>query len=178
MKSKAIRLVNDHAPDPKTSEDFRILANQIVQFENQSASKTKFFQRTSELLLDFSGCDVIEIWLKKEHTKSDFTVIKCTKHSFQYQNIPYNSPKKSKMTGDESDIEQLCKDIIHRSFDPSSPFFTPKGSFWALDAGNPLVIKSKDNNKLLFLFVFGNQNQSEKNTDSLLFCLLGQVPNI
>ena len=160
MNSKTIHLVNDHAHGTKTSEDFRILANQIVQFENQSASKAEFFQRVSELLLDFSGCDVIEIWLREERTQSDFTVIKCTKHSFQCKNIPYNSPKKPKMTGDESDVEQLCRDMVNKSFDPSLPFFTPKGSFWTGDVGNSLVIQSTDNNKLLYNLRTGNHYRS------------------
>jgi len=160
MKSKTIHLVNDHAPGTKTSEDFRILASKIVQFENQSASKAEFFQSVSELLLAFSGCDVIEIWLREERTKSDLAVIKCTKHSFQCKNIPYKSHQKPKMTGDESDVEQLCIDMIHRSFDPSLPFFTPKGSFWAEDARSPLVIQSTDNNKLLYNLRTGNYYRS------------------
>jgi len=145
MKSKTIHLVNDHAPGTKTSEDFRILTNQIVQFDSQISSRVEFFKHVSDLLINFSGCDVIEIWLKGHSKQSDFSVLKYNKRSHKWINIPSNCKKSDKILKYESNLEQLCRDIIQGSFDPSLPYFTPKGSFYIGDAGNSTAFHSADN---------------------------------
>ena len=145
MKDNRSHLVKKNTNGIKTFEDFRILINQIVQFDSQISSRVEFLKHVSYLLINFSGCDVIEIWLKGHSNQSDFSVLKCTKRSHKWINIPSNYKKSDKKLKYESNLNQLCRDIIQGSFDPSLQYFTPKGSFYIGDAGNSTAFHSADN---------------------------------
>jgi len=52
----------------KPMETFRTLARQILQHANRGMLRTEFQRAVSKMLLDFSGCDAVELWVK-EHEK-------------------------------------------------------------------------------------------------------------
>ena len=55
-------------PSSKPMEAFRTLARQILQHANRGMLRTEFQRAVSKMILDFSGCDAVELWVK-EHEK-------------------------------------------------------------------------------------------------------------
>jgi two-component system NtrC family sensor kinase len=55
-------------PSSKPMEAFRTLARQILQYANRGILRAEFQRAVSKMILDFSGCDAVELWVK-EHEK-------------------------------------------------------------------------------------------------------------
>jgi signal transduction histidine kinase len=60
--------VSKNISSPKAAEEVRDLSHRILQFASRGVLRTKFQQEVSKMILDFSGCDAVELWVK-EHRK-------------------------------------------------------------------------------------------------------------
>lgn len=52
----------------KSAKDFQTLSHQILQYANRGILRISFQQEVSKMIMDFSGCDGIELWVK-DHDK-------------------------------------------------------------------------------------------------------------
>ena len=157
-KSKRI---DTKPPDRNTVEDFRTLSHQIVLHAQHGLLRIDFLHETSKILLEFSGCDSIEMWLKERGKYYRTEVTHSQKRPFQFGIMPTKKSKDGKLILDlriDSSLEQLCRDIVLGQFDPALPFFTKNGSYWTGDAENSFVFQSIKNRKELDskFFVKGN----------------------
>jgi len=151
MKKKAINQINTQASNGNTFEDFRILSHQIMNLAMRGLLRIDFLNEASKILMEFSRCDSVHMWLKErgKYYCTEFTRTK--KRPFHFEIIPT-------MENDEGRIipklrknaypDKLCRDIILRQFDPSLPFFTNNGSFWTGDAEDSFTFLSKQNKKM------------------------------
>jgi hypothetical protein len=90
------------------------------------------------MILDFSGCDAVELWLK-EHGK----YFRC--ETLRQSNLsPFAPIKPCKQdddgritSGPEDDpvLIHLCRDVISGGNDSLRPFLTAHGSFWTGNSG-------------------------------------------
>ncbi len=102
------------------------------------------------MILDFSGCDSVELRLKEGDSYSHCEAKRRAKQSFLYEHIP-RAQKDDGMSGSgsrkDSALERLCDDILNRRFDSPLPFLTKNGSFWTGNTRIPLNFGTKANGK-------------------------------
>jgi len=151
MKKKTTNKIDIHTPNRNTVEDFRILSHQIMHLALRGLLRIDFLNEASKILMEFSRCDSVQMWLKERGKYYCSEVTRSKKRPFHFEIIPTMEndegriiPKLRKNTY----LEKLCRDIILRQFDPSLPFFTKNGSFWTGDAENSLASLSKQNKKM------------------------------
>jgi two-component system NtrC family sensor kinase len=105
-----------------------------------------FLREVSKMLLDFSGCDTVELRVMERNKYYRCETTHSPKRPFRSEIKPCVKNEDGELipgSQDDSDLEQLCKDVFRGRFDPSLPFFTRRGSFWTEDAGKPFVFRKK-----------------------------------
>jgi hypothetical protein len=134
--SRSKRVSKNISP-PKGKEDFRDLAYRILQYASRGVLRTQFQQEVTKMIMDFSGCDATELWVK-EHNK----YFRCKMGRSPDQSFPFEittlwqNETGGMISGanDDSGLISLCGNIVRGHIDPTRPFFTTKGSFWTNDA--------------------------------------------
>jgi two-component system NtrC family sensor kinase len=94
------------------------------------------------MLIDFSGCDVVELRIKRHDKYYLCQARRGIKQSFRFEPLPCSQTENGRMipcSQDDSAMETLCRDIILDHIDHSLPFFTKNGGFWTGDAGNTRI---------------------------------------
>jgi two-component system, NtrC family, sensor kinase len=99
----------------KPMEAFRTLARQILQYANRGMLRAEFQRAVSKMILDFSGCDAVELWVR-EHEK----YFRCQTESLADQPSSLDISPVSEdgqgcvMPGPEDDphLFALCRDLL------------------------------------------------------------------
>ncbi|NQV02059.1 MAG: GHKL domain-containing protein [Bacteroidia bacterium] len=125
------------------------LSNQVLNLAGIHKRRIDYIKEVSKLLLSFSKCDSIEIWIKKDDNLQFIEVAQINKDSFRFDVKPflYEDGNSSPSIGNnKTALVRLSKEIFLGNNDPVSPFFTKNGSFWSGLANMPinLSIKSED----------------------------------
>ncbi len=134
MSDKRSKLVDSSKTGHKKSQDFSALSRKILKLANRGAPRIQFLRELSRMLIQFSGCDAVELritdgklnyrWEARDDGKSSFEILPSTT-SEDGNIIPCFSSN--------SGAEKLCRIIVSGKPDPSLPFFTKNGSFWTPD---------------------------------------------
>jgi len=133
MRKGSSKRKSIHTPNRRLSEDFRPLSHQILHYANRGLPRIEFMREVSKMLIDFSGCDAVELRLKRRDKYYLCEASGGTEQSFQVKDFPCTQAEGGRIipcSDDDSGVETLCRDIILGRFDPSLPFFTKNGSFW------------------------------------------------
>ena len=134
--------INPHSVR-KPIEDFRTLSIRILHYANLGVSRIAFLRQSSKILLEFSGCDGIEIRVKDQELFYCCEAKRDPKKSFRFEVI---NPLMAETGmgcicfGANTVLDKLCGNVMHARFDPESHFFTRNGTFWTSDADNPLFL--------------------------------------
>ena len=135
---------------PKRREDFRDLSHRILQYASRGVLRTQFQQEVSKMIMDFSGCDAAELWVR-EHSK--YFRCRMERHpdqpySFEITTLVQNDTGEM-ISGpkDDPDLISLCGDIFRGRVDSPRPFFTRKGNFWIRDAKGRATRRSEAGRK-------------------------------
>jgi two-component system NtrC family sensor kinase len=153
MRKKTTKQIDTQTPDRSTFEDFQILSHQIMHLALRGLLRIDFLYEASRILMEFSGCDSVLMWIKErgKYYCGEVTRSKKRPFHFKFKIISTTEsdggriiPKLRK----NSSLEKLYKDIILRQFDPSLPFFTKAGSFWTGDVKSSLAFLSKQNKNM------------------------------
>jgi signal transduction histidine kinase len=108
----------------------------------------EFLREVSKTLVDFSGCDAVELLLKEGDNYFRCEARRRAKQFFRFEIIPSarNDGVRS-VSGSQKDsgLGWICNYIIHGRFDSSLPLFTKNGSFWISNAKDPLDFRLKAN---------------------------------
>lgn len=142
MKNKKSKQVDTHSSDRKLVEDFRTLSHQILHYANQGLPRIDFAREVSKTLIDFSGCDALELRLKRSDKYYLCQNKRGEKQSFRFEPRPCSQTEDGRMipcSQDDSAMETLCRVIILGHIDHSLPFFTKNGGFWTGDAGKTRI---------------------------------------
>jgi signal transduction histidine kinase len=102
------------------------------------------------MILDFSGCDSVELRLKEGDSYSQCEAKRRVKQSFLYEHITRAQKHDGvSISGSQKDsaLERLCDDILNGRFDSPRPFLTKNGSFWTGNTRIPLNFGPKANGK-------------------------------
>jgi two-component system NtrC family sensor kinase len=150
MKKKTTNQINIQTPDRNAFKDFQILSHQIMRLALYGFLRIDFLNKAAKILMEFSGCDSVQMWLKERGKYYCSEVTRSKKRPFHLEIIPIMESDEGRIIpklGKNLYLEQLCRDIILRQFDPSLPFFTKNGSFWTGDAENSSALLSKQKRK-------------------------------
>ena len=134
----------------KLVEEFQALSNRILQIANPGALRPHFQREVSRMILDFSGADEVELWLKdhgkyfrsvvKRHPKKPFLFgIRSSAQNENGEIIP--GPD------DDPDLICLCNNIVRGQVEPS-PMLTENGSFLTANSKKPFSLRLKPFRKL------------------------------
>ena len=132
----------------KVVKDFRALLHRILHYSNRGGPVIDFLREVSKMVMEFSGCDAVELRLKEGYNYSLCEVRRGAKEFFRFEIIPWNQDDDGgSISGSQKDsgLELLCNCITHGHFDCSLPFFTKNGSFWTGNTENPLHFRAKAN---------------------------------
>lgn len=147
----------------KRVEAFQALSNQILQVANQGPLRLHFQQKVSQMILDFSGADEVELWLK-DHGKYFRSIIKkCSPSSFFYRIIPSVQTERGEIfpgQDDDSDLICLCNHLLRSQVGHSSKL-TKNGSFLIVNSKKPFSLRLKSFHKWhIWKFVLGGSHTS------------------
>lgn len=120
----------------KRPAEFRSVASEIMALADSGIPPAEFLKAVSELLILFSGCDLIKMVLIKRgrRYRCELSGSKDKAFRFEESHISSFREDESVWTSDKNGaLEQLCDDIIGRRFDLSLPWFTENGSLWSGD---------------------------------------------
>lgn len=128
MKDSSSRDVHSSQAD-----DYAVLSQRILRYANRGAPRIEFLTGISTVLLEFLQCDGVELRLRdpdlyyrwefsaRPEQSSQFTILADRPNELV-------NPPKFKVRATSS--ERLCREVMRGHFDPESPFFTKRGSFW------------------------------------------------
>jgi signal transduction histidine kinase len=125
-------------PVPQVSDDLeniRNLSNQIMHLALSGLLRIDFLNEASKILMQFSECDSVLMWLKERGKFYRSELQRSPKNSFDFEIMPSIKDKKDKIVPqlrDNSWLERLCRDI-----------FIGKYSFWMGDAEEEKTISDK-----------------------------------
>ena len=133
MKTYRSTQINKRASFRKLGKGFRALSYQILHFANQGPPIPHLQQEVSKMIIEFSGCDAVELWLK-DHDK----YFRCRAHRqpegpVSSEIMPCAQNENGEILPDSKDDPNfffLCRDIILGHTDLPQPGFTSRGSLW------------------------------------------------
>lgn len=135
----------------KLPDDFQNLSHQILLFANSGVLRIDFIQEVVKMLIDFSGCDAIELWIKKENNHNHIEIASIFNTSFRFETRPFLHNESSKIfqkNNYDSKLEILCGEIFLGHYDHTLPFITENGSFWTNNADKPFHFSIVSGEKL------------------------------
>ncbi|MGB7061753.1 MAG: ATP-binding protein [Candidatus Zixiibacteriota bacterium] len=137
MSNKSSKRTLARAVASKLAEDFRALSHKILHYANRGLPRTDFAREVSKMLIDFSGCDVIELRLKRQERYFLCQTARDGEPHFTCEQRPCTKAQDGRMipcSDEDSAMENLCRDIILGQVDHSLPFFTKNAGFWTGEA--------------------------------------------
>ena len=128
----------------KSTEDFKSFSQEILSYVNRDVSRIDFLHDVLKKLLSFSGCEAVEIMIKKPDKYIRCKIIQQVESSFQYSAVNFinNEREAEHKFQKQSLLEKLQMDIIERRFDHSLPNFNINGSFWTGDVEKDINLKN------------------------------------
>jgi len=133
---------------PIRAEDTAGLSRAISDCANRGLPRIHFMREVSRLLLDFCGCDAIEMRLHDGDLHYRWEATRRPTQSVRFEKVRWSVADDGTVipaAPESSDLERLCSDVARRRFDAAHPFFTSNGSFWTGDTWKPLVPSARAN---------------------------------
>jgi two-component system NtrC family sensor kinase len=146
MRKKVSKRTDIRDSDHKPAKDFRALSNQILLYANRGLPRIDFMREVSKMLLDFSGCDAVELRLNRRDKCYRSEITRQSKTPFYFGIMPCTRDENGRIipcSQDHSGFERICRDIVLKNSDPSLPFFTKNGSFFTNNVKDFLTWWSK-----------------------------------
>jgi two-component system NtrC family sensor kinase len=123
-------------------DDFLILTHRIMPLAFQGLLRVDFLREASQILLEFSGCDSVEMWLKERGKFYRSEVMHSAKSGFHFEIIPTERDESGNVIPvmkSNSEIERICSDIFLGKIDPALATFTNDRIFWTGNVENHLA---------------------------------------
>lgn len=136
----------ERTTDLRSPEEFQLLSQRILHYANRGEPRIDFLRGICKLLLEFSGCAAVELWLKEGDEYYRCLSKLKPQISFEHKSIPSKVDENGKtipIPQEDSDLERLRADIMRGQPDRTLPNLTKRGSFWVGDANKPLCLKSQ-----------------------------------
>ncbi len=151
MRISRSNRISQNASRRKVVEDLQALSHRILQCANQGVLRMNFQQEVSKLIMDFSGCDAVELWLKEHGKYFRCEAKRHPKQSFSFEIKSYMQNESGEIIpspDDGPDLIYLCSEMIRGCVDPSQPVFTRNGKVWTGNTKTRLPPRLKLDRKL------------------------------
>ncbi|MGB2696442.1 MAG: ATP-binding protein [Candidatus Zixiibacteriota bacterium] len=136
-------------------EDFRALSHKILDYANRGMPRIDFAREVCKILSDFSGCDSVELRLKRHDKYYLCEMSRGAEQYFRVEHLPCTKAEDGMMipcSPNDSGIESLCRAVILGQHEPTLPSFTKGKSLWIGDTRNLQGFRLQDDFKSLALF--------------------------
>ncbi len=122
---------------PIRPEDSARLSRTILHCASRGLARAEFLDEISKALMDFSGCDAVELRLNHGNLHYRWKSARRPELVAHFEPVRWMQAADGKVIpalAEESDLECLCREVACQRFDATLPFFTTNGSFWIEDA--------------------------------------------
>jgi signal transduction histidine kinase len=124
-------------------EDFRTLAHRIFNYANSGVLRDEFMRESSKILLDFSGCDSIELWVMEHNKYYRCKIEKGNEKLSQFGAMPIlkgQTDRRMVPALTSFNIDHLSHNIITAQPYVPSSYFTKYGAFWTGETKGPIQL--------------------------------------
>lgn len=121
----------------KLVRDYQTLSHRILELANRGVLRVDFMHEVSRILLEFSGCDMVELRMKAHGKYYRSCLLRNSSKASIFEIMDCARSKEGRIVGcfrDGSCEEILCRDIFLENRYHSVPFFSKGGSYWTGDA--------------------------------------------
>ncbi len=128
--------MNRDITERKRAEEERETTVAFLRLVNQSQNTRDLIQRATTFFQQSSACEAVGIRLQEGNDYPYFEYRGFSKEFVQVENLlckPDESGLVPVDSAGEPILDCMCGNVIRGRFDPSKPFFTANGSFWAND---------------------------------------------
>jgi len=129
----ASKQVHGNSSLRKLAKEFQALSHQILQYANRGLLRPPLQQEVSKMIIDFSGCDAVELWLKDHDKYFRSRACRHPEGPVQSEIMPCAQNENGEILPDSKDdpnLFSLCRGMILGRTDLSQPGFTSRGSLW------------------------------------------------
>lgn len=126
--------------------DYNSLFREILRDASRGVPRTDFLRKVSKMLVEFSGCDAVEVRLLERGKLLCCETLSNAKQSARLDVVQGKRGESGEIVpcrDIDSDLERICEDIACGRSDPSSPSYTKSGSFRVDNTKNPLELSSE-----------------------------------
>ncbi|MGD8699600.1 MAG: ATP-binding protein [Gemmatimonadales bacterium] len=132
----------------KSLRGFIAVSRQIMHLASEGSPRVEFLREISRLLIQFSGCDAIELRLRGSVEYRTRAVAR-PEFSFVFEPLSVGGAGESEMPVAVKGTwgrRQIILDELPASLDPEAPCFTALGSYWTGDVAEMLAGLPVDGN--------------------------------
>lgn len=133
----------------RLTQNFSVFSKQILRYANRGVPRVEFLREVSKMLLEFTGCDAIELRLNDGDLHYCWRASLLPKESYNLELTSYAQSENGKVIPcleDSSTVEKICNVLFLDRTDSPSTCFTKNGSFWTGDTTKVLSL-SKGNDR-------------------------------
>jgi len=145
-KDYHLSLVHDITPQ-KTAQQERETTIAFLRLVNECKGARNLIQKATTFFLQQSGCQAVGVRLKDGQDYPYYETRGFPPEFLLLENSLCARDAAGNLICDSAGnpyIECMCGNVICRRFDPSKPFFTPKGSFWTNSTTELLATTTTD----------------------------------
>ncbi len=140
---KRLKAADRENSELRTAEDFNALSRQLLRYANQGILRVEFFRTLLETLLEFVGCDSVELRQKERNRFYRAEAVINDKLSFRFDvgRDYFERPSSVLHINDaNSGLDELSQMLLNGNTGSISPPPTPCGSFWTGNADESITI--------------------------------------
>ena len=120
----------------RSPEDFRTLSYRILHYASRGPLRNQFQEEASRMILDFSGCDAVELWLKGHGKYFRCEAMHRPKGCVFSETTFFLHPESEPLPqGSDQDpgLVLLCRDMLLDHLYLPHPLLTKHGTLWTGD---------------------------------------------
>ena len=131
-------------PPRNVPDDSRALSHRLLHAASLGTPRVDFIREASRMVMDFSGCDLMELWLQEGNASYRCSMTGPPDWQFRYEILkhpPGGDAGWGRVSRQASDLEQLAEMVLSGSLKPCPPSVTRVGAFWTGDTRVPYTYK-------------------------------------
>jgi GAF domain-containing protein len=138
-----------HARGTKLPHHLGELLHKLLFLTHRGLTRKEFLRHAAEILIDYSGCDVVEIRVD-ESGRCQCCIAWITEDGRICAECRGLEPQEQLASASDlmaSPIPQeISEAVLNGHFYAAAPFLTRAGSFWTADAARPILLREKGGN--------------------------------
>ena len=146
MNSNKPEGAESHAHGTKLPHQLGELLHKLLFLTHRSFTRKEFLRQAVEILIDYSGCDVVEIRVAEGGRSRSCLAWTTEDGSVGTECRGFEPPEQVASASNvmASPIPQeISEAVLNGRFYAAAPFLTRAGSFWTGDAARPVLLREK-----------------------------------